>query len=78
MIPDDVSVGPITIYSDVTASSEFVIDNSRDLVNYMLSQFNLSPIKSQIRKDLDKNSASALRRVKSKLNGTMKVIQGMF
>jgi hypothetical protein len=77
-IPDDISVGPITTYSYNTVASDFMFDDSRELVNNILAQVNLTPIRSQTRKRLDKYSNSGLRRITSKLTGTMKVIQSMF
>jgi hypothetical protein len=78
MIPDDASVGPITTYSNVTLGSEFIIDNSHDLMNHILTQFDLNPIQSQTRENLSKCSDSGLRRITSKLTGIMKVFQSMF
>ncbi|CAF3696601.1 unnamed protein product, partial [Rotaria sp. Silwood1] len=75
IISDDLSVGPITTFSNVTSASEIIIDDSRDSMNRSLSQVNLSSIRSQTRKRLDKHSDSGLRRITSKLTGTMRVIQ---
>ncbi|CAF5046094.1 unnamed protein product [Rotaria magnacalcarata] len=65
----------MTIFSNVTTVSEFAINDARDSLNRILSQVNLSSIRSQIRKRLDKHSDSGLRRITSKLTSTMKVIQ---
>ncbi|CAF4058673.1 unnamed protein product [Rotaria magnacalcarata] len=66
---------PMTIFSNVTSVSEFAINDARDSMNRILSQVNLSSIRSQTRKRLDKHSDSGLRRITSKLTSTMKVIQ---
>lgn len=78
MIPDNLSVGPNTFYSNITTGSEFIIDDSRASMNRVLAQVNISPIRSQTRKRLDQHSDSGLRRITSKLNSTMIVIQSMF
>ncbi|CAF4286381.1 unnamed protein product [Rotaria socialis] len=75
MIPDDLSVGPITTFLNVRSASEFVINDSRDSMNLILSQVNSSPIRSQTRKRLDKHSAGGLRCITSELTGTIRVIQ---
>ncbi len=51
---DDVSVSPITVYSNATNGSEFIIDNSRQSTNNILALMGLSPIRSQTRKKLRK------------------------
>lgn len=78
MIPEEASVGPITTYSNFTDGPEFVCHNSRDSMNRILAQANLSPIRSQTRKRLDLHSDSGLRRIASKLTGTIRVIQSMY
>ncbi|CAF3496818.1 unnamed protein product [Rotaria socialis] len=75
MIPDELSVGPITTFLNVRSASEFVINDSRDSMNLILSQVNSSPIRSQTRKKLDKHSAGGLRCITSELTGTIRVIQ---
>lgn len=76
-IPDDVSEGQVTVFSNHTTASNFMVEDSREVMNNILAQVNLSPIRSQTRKRLKKCSESGLRRVASKLVGTMKVIQRM-
>lgn len=76
-IPDDVSIVPDTLYSHNTCTSEFVIDDSRELMNHILAEVNLSPIRSQTRKKLSKYSDSGLRRIAAKLNASVQVIQSM-
>ena len=78
MISDDLSVGPITTFSNATMTSEFIIDGSRESMNRILSQVNLSPIRSRTRKRLDKHSDSSRRRITSKLIHAMRVIQSRF
>ena len=78
MISDDLSVGPITTFSNATIASEFIIDDSRESMNRILSQVNLSPIRSQTRKRLDKHSDGSRRRITSKLTCAVRVIQSMF
>lgn len=78
MIPEEASVSPITTYSNFTDGSEFMSHNSRDSMNRILAQANLSPIRSQTRKRLDRHSDSGLRRIASKLTGTIRVIQRMY
>ncbi|CAM4847212.1 unnamed protein product, partial [Rotaria magnacalcarata] len=65
----------MTTFSNVTSASEFAINDARDSMNRILSQVNLSSIRSQTRKRSDKHSGSGLRRITSKLTSTMKVIQ---
>ncbi|CAF4437621.1 unnamed protein product, partial [Rotaria magnacalcarata] len=65
----------MTTFSNVTSASEFAINGARDSMNRILSQVNLSSIRSQTRKRLNKHSGSGLRRITSKLISTMKVIQ---
>ena len=55
--------------------SEFVIDNSGDSMNRVLAEVNLSPIHSQTRKRLDKQSKSGLRRITSKFSRAMRILQ---
>ena len=78
MISDDPSIDPITTFSNATIASEFIIDDSHEPMNRILSQVNLSPIRSQTRKRLDKHSDSSCRRITSKLTRAMRVIQSMF
>ena len=47
-------------------------------MNRILSQVNLSPIRCQIRKRLDKHSDSSCRRITSKITRAVTVIQSMF
>jgi hypothetical protein len=78
MVRDDASVGQITTYSDMTDGSRFTIDDARGSMNRILAQASLSPIRSQVRKRLDLHSESGLRRLASKLTGTVRVIQSMY
>ncbi|CAF4064817.1 unnamed protein product [Rotaria magnacalcarata] len=79
--PRDYRRANITICSEIEgfpvegSVSEFAINDARDSMNRILSQVNLSSIRSQTRKRLDKHSDSGLRRITSKLTSTMKVIQ---
>ena len=77
-ISEDISIGPITVYSNITGESEFALDDSRALMNRVLTQVNLSSIRSQTRKRLNQHSNSGLRRISSKLTNTVRVIQSMF
>jgi hypothetical protein len=74
---DDVSVSPITVYSNATNESEFLIDNSRQSTNNILAAMDLSPIRSQTRKNLEKCSDSTLRRMASKLDNVVAVFKGI-
>ena len=78
MISDGVSLGGITTYTETTEGSEFIVGDSRDSMNQILTQVNLSPIQSQTRKRLDLHSESGLRRLTSKLTSTVRVIQSMY
>jgi hypothetical protein len=78
MIPEDVLLSPMTTYSNVSSGSEFVIDNKRESINRVLAEVNLSPIRSQTRKRLAQHSNSGLRRITSKFNGAMRVLQSEF
>jgi hypothetical protein len=71
-------VHSITNYSNITPRSEFIIDDSRESMNRILAQMNLSPIKSQTRKKLNKCSDSKLRYITSKIASTVRVIAGIF
>ena len=64
-------MSPISYF---TAASVLSIGNPRRSMNRILVESNLSPIRSQKRKRLDSCSKSGLRRIKSKLTNTMKVI----
>ena len=77
MISDGVSLGGITTYKETTEGSEFIVDDSRDSMNRILTQVNLSPIQSRTRKRLDLHSDSGLRRLTSKLTSTVRVIQSI-
>jgi hypothetical protein len=74
---DDVPVSPITVYSNATNGSEFIIDNSHQSTNDILAAMDLSPIRSQTRKNLEKYSDSSLRRMASKLNNVVAVFKGI-
>jgi hypothetical protein len=76
LVIDDSPTSELVI--DDSPTSEFVIDDSRESMNRILAQLDLSPIKFQTRKKLDKCSDSNLRRMTSKLTNTVKVFAGMF
>ena len=78
MISDGVSLGGITTYIETTEGSKFIVGVSRDSMNRILTQVNLSPIQSQTRKWLDLHLDSGLRRLTSKLISTVRVIQSMY
>ena len=78
MIPEEASISPVTTYSNFTDRSEFMSHNSRDSMNRILAQANLSPTRSQTRKRLDLHSNIGLRRIASTLTGTIRVIQSMY
>ncbi len=78
MIPEDILLSPITTYIRVSSGSEFIIDNTRESMNRILAEANLSPIRSQTRKRLAQHSNSGLRRITSKFNSAMRVIQSTF
>ncbi len=77
MIPEDVSVGVVTNYSTTLDGSEYGSKDSRALMNHILTQVNLSPIRSQTRKRLSECSISGRRRLVTKFNNTIKVFQSM-
>jgi len=43
---------PVSIGSCITIESEYKIDDCRQLINHILNEVNLSPIRSQTRKNL--------------------------
>ena len=64
--------------SQHTAGSDFVIDNLRETMNRILTEVNLSPIRSQTTKSIQNQSKSGLRRLVSKFTRGSKALQGIF
>jgi len=52
VVSDDISMYPVSIGSCITIESEYKIDDCRQLINHILNEVNLSPIRSQTRKNL--------------------------
>ena len=76
-IPYLETVGPCTPSSNFTSRSEFTINDSRQSMNRILAEANLSPIRSQATKQIESYPESSLRRMKSKLNNAIQVIKSM-
>jgi len=70
-----VSVGEASRY---TNGSLFEIENTRETMNRILAEANISPIRSQARTSLQHQSRSALRRLVSKLRRGVQSFQGKF
>lgn len=77
IIPEEASLGQFSNYTVATNDTEFIVDDSRESINRILSQVSMSPIRSQARKRLDQHSESGLRRLTSKLTKAVRVIQSM-
>ncbi|CAF4127972.1 unnamed protein product [Adineta steineri] len=77
VLVEDMPASPMSTYSNVTNRSEFVIDNSRESVNQILTAMDLSPIRFQTKKKLEDYSDSTRRRMTSKLTGAVKKFEGM-
>lgn len=73
MIDDAVS---ISVESQYTAGSEFIIIDSREKMNRILEEVNLSPVRSQSTKMLKEQSKSGLRRLVSKFTRGSRAFQG--
>lgn len=73
MMNDAVS---ISVASQHTAGSAFVIDDPRETMNRILAEVNLSPIRSQTTKSITNQSKSGLRRLVSKFTRGSKALQG--
>lgn len=66
-----------TVVSNYTDVSQFEVDDSRQSVNRILAEANLSPIRSQARSALELHSHSGLRRITSKFSNAMRVLQSI-
>ena len=77
IISAGVSLAGITTYTKITEGTEFIVDDSRDSMRRILTQANLSPIRSQTRRRLNLHSESSLHRLTSKLTSTVRIIQSM-
>ena len=66
----------ISVASQHTAGSGFVIDNRRETMNCILAEVNLSPIRSQTIKSIKNQSKSDLRRLLSKFTRGSRALQG--
>ncbi|CAF2059693.1 unnamed protein product [Rotaria magnacalcarata] len=65
----------ISVASQHTTESEFVINDQRARMNRILSEFNLSPIRSQATTSIKNQSKSGLRRLVSKFTRGSKALQ---
>ncbi|CAF2080774.1 unnamed protein product [Rotaria magnacalcarata] len=54
--------------SQYSSGTQFAIEDTRDTINRILPETNISPIRSQARATLQHQSKSSLRRLLSKLN----------
>ncbi len=68
-----ISVGDLSLY---TNGSLFQINDSRETMNRILLEANMSPIRSQARAPLQRQSKSGLRRLVSKLRRGAQTFQG--
>lgn len=68
----------ISVASHPTDGSEFTVDNSRQTMNRILTDVNLSPIRSQTTKSIQSQSKSSLRRLVSKFKRGSIALQGIF
>ena len=66
----------VSVASQHTAGSLFVIDDSRETMNRILTEVNLSPVRSQATKTLKEQSKGSLRRLVSKLTRGSRIFQG--
>ena len=71
---DGVSIGATSQHTD---ESEFVVNDQREIMNRILAEFNLSPIRSQVTTSIKSQSKSALRRLVSKFTRGSKALQGL-
>ena len=73
-VPEDIlsTVNP----SFITDASTFEIVDSREQMNKILIEASISPIRSQARVSLRRQSKSSLRRLLSKLNRGAQMFQG--
>lgn len=62
--------------SQCSSGTQFAIEDTRDTMNRILAEANISPIRSQARTTLQHQSKSSLRRLLSKLNRGTTVLQG--
>ncbi|CAF4560924.1 unnamed protein product [Rotaria sp. Silwood2] len=72
MMNDAVS---ISVASQHTAGSAFVIDDPRETMNRILAEVNLSPIRFQTTKSITNQSKSGLRRLVSKFTRGSRALQ---
>lgn len=66
-----------TMVSQWSNESQFMVDDSRDKMNKILAEANISPIRSQTKIKLQYQSESSLRRLLSKLNRCTASLRGM-
>lgn len=74
MMNDTVS---ISVASQHTTESAFVIDKPRETMNRILAEVNLSPVRSQTTKPIKAQSKSGLRRLLSKFTRGSRALQGI-
>lgn len=67
----------ISVVSQHTDGSEFVINDQRERMNRILAEFNVSPIRSQPTTSIKNQSKSGVRRLVSKFSRASKVILGL-
>ena len=63
--------------SHFTSGTQFVIEDTRDTMNRILDEANISPIRSQTKTALKHQSKGSLRRLLSKLKRGTSSLQGM-
>ena len=68
----------ISANSHYAAASSYIIHDQRETMNRILLEANLSPIRSQTRRPLRKQSKSGLRRLVSKLTRATNAFRGIF
>ncbi|CAF4283930.1 unnamed protein product [Rotaria magnacalcarata] len=64
--------------SQYSSGTQFAIEDTRDTINRILPETNISPIRSQARATLQHQSKSSLRRLLSKLNRGTASLQGTY